>query len=519
MRNISLKLPAVILLSIGAFLRLYKLGYSNLQGDEVKAMGFLTGEKDFYTFLLNNSKGPGQYIITRFTYLFAQNLERQEFLFRLPFALAGIGVLLVIYLTVRKYFSNGAAIISLLLLSNTGLLIAFSRLTQYQSFVMLASAISYLFINHYLKNNAPKVLFLAGIAGSIGLLFHFDALSFIIPIGIFLIIKKNLSGLKYYLLGLVPSFLFYIPYVLTETFRSTLKYIIFDRSISYFHFDPVYYSLKLLSLYNSREYIIVLIFGFIVIMYQILKSSKIPGKLLGLFFAAILVSRFLIQTQRRELALLSLCIGVIMLIITVVSQTQKSRHSNLKLYNTFWFLISFSVYFLFLSKPLTHIYNFVIPMSILISIELYEIYSKNKILIILFLAVSFISSSSFNFQAFIDTSKEYPWESKNYIFGSMYQGITEGEVVRGIFGFSYYRSLEQIPVEIEKINNKGLEIKNYYSNEELAELGFYLQGYNWTTQTPYFYINVHNTNDKNIPEKFNFEPVSRTKNFEIYLVN
>ena len=86
--------------------------------------------------------------------------------------------------------------------------------------------------------------------------------------------------------------------------------------------------------------------------------------------------------------------------------------------------------------------------------------------------VTIVSLISFNYVAYIENKSEYPWNKKQYVFGKMYTGISEGEIVRGIFGFPYYRNLDGLNGSISSIIQKD-ETPILYFNIKDSRFNFY----------------------------------------------
>jgi len=82
-------LPVIFLAFVTLWLRLVNLGYSNYQGDEIKALSLPTPGQNLVDFIFQQRKGPTQFIITYLIKLVNPTFTN-EFLARLPFALAGI---------------------------------------------------------------------------------------------------------------------------------------------------------------------------------------------------------------------------------------------------------------------------------------------------------------------------------------------------------------------------------------------------------------------------------------------
>lgn len=124
------------LLLLGGWFRLRQLGYSEFQGDEARAMlmaGHLMAARDAGILLLHK-KGPLELLLP------AAGLKRGDLgegTARLPFALASLAALAGIQALGRRLWGSRAALITLALAAVDGYLIAFGRIVQYQSLVLL----------------------------------------------------------------------------------------------------------------------------------------------------------------------------------------------------------------------------------------------------------------------------------------------------------------------------------------------------------------------------------------------
>ncbi len=466
----KLHLDYILLSSIfivAAYFRFASLGYSDLQGDEAKIFLYRSST-NFLDFLFANSKGPGQYLIVRFTELISPNSIDTEFLYRLPFALAGFFSVYLFYHISKKFFNFETGINVLLIASINSFFIAFSRIVQYQSFNILLGLLSTLFFLNFLKNNSRNNLFLSSLFSAIGILFHYDALGFIIPQIILIFLTQNKAkNYLIYLGGFAVSLIFYIPYVLSEKFPETLNYILKERTITNFSYDSVLYSLKLSTLYFPKEYLII-VFALVALSLWNLKISKmLHYKVIMAGLLILLVARYMVGHPYKPFILLSTILGLTILFVIFINKELQIT----KKYFFIWFIFTFITYILVINKPLTHIYNIFIPLTFLAGLQLNEV--KNKYLKYGALSILFLSGASFNYQAYIENKVEYPWQSENYIFGNMYDGVSEGEVVRGIFGFPYYRGLDNLDNDLSLLIDKNTS-PIFYANIKLSRLDFYL---------------------------------------------
>ena len=79
-------LPTIFLALATLWLRLRHLGYSDYQGDEIKALFRIAEGQSVSEFLLTQRKGPVQFIVTYLLQIFDPSYESRLFI-RLPFAI------------------------------------------------------------------------------------------------------------------------------------------------------------------------------------------------------------------------------------------------------------------------------------------------------------------------------------------------------------------------------------------------------------------------------------------------
>lgn len=468
------KVILLFILTISIFFRLANLGYSNFQGDEVSAQNFLFGEQPLKDFLLTRGIPPGQYLVSLVANNVFQNTD-PHFRVRLPFSLAGIGVLIFIFILQKE-----KSIIALTLCGLSGLLIAFSRIVQYQSFIMLFGIANIFLINKYTEEKRDVYIFGASIISAVAILFHYDSLSYIIPISLFLLLNKDFKGLFKYIVPIIlMSSFFYIPFISRAEFLKTWGYLTKKRISSNLSYDALKYSTLILSIYHSREYLVVL--GASILLYVItkMKTSSKTERLLITTNVILILARTLLGVRNNFLMYSSVVAFITYILIYI-----KDRFNTKDFILTeLWFFISFLFYGLVFQMPLTHIYTFLLPLFIVISQTLH----KNRVLTISLILLT-ISSISFNYQAFLNTESEYPWQTKNYLFGSMPKAISEGKKISGIFGFPYYRDWQEIERVGKDLKKQGKI--NYYSNEKYRISKYYLQGIRWDSEYPDYYIHI-----------------------------
>jgi len=167
------------LLSVVAFaLRMSELGYSDLQGDETKALCRISdfdSMSQFAKFLLGQRKGPIQFLVTCASGALDPTFS-SELALRLPFAIANLAAVACFFMLVYRLFNINAAIYSSFLLATNGIFVAFGRIVQYQSFAILGGVAGILGLLMAVQDARWRVsgLYIGFTAAAIGLLAHFD---------------------------------------------------------------------------------------------------------------------------------------------------------------------------------------------------------------------------------------------------------------------------------------------------------------------------------------------------------
>jgi uncharacterized membrane protein len=181
------KLAAIelgLLLAAAITLRFANLGYSNLQGDEIKALcypGHFTSVVKLIAFLLTQRRGPVEFLVTCAVGLIDPSFS-SELLLRLPFAFANLLGIACLFGLAWILFNRQTAVYAGFLLAANGLFVAFGRIVQYQSFVILGVSAALLGMTLAVERDRWRVpgLYLGFVAAACALLVHFDA-GFVLP--------------------------------------------------------------------------------------------------------------------------------------------------------------------------------------------------------------------------------------------------------------------------------------------------------------------------------------------------
>lgn len=251
--------------AVAAFLSFTHLAFADYWGDEMN--GLLRAVSiDFYhgEAIFEHTKGPVEVLLPAAFGLLTDHFE--PFTLRFPFALAFVAGIGGFFLLVRRLFDETVALAAALLLAINGLHLAFGRMVQYQSIVLLTSNLALLLTYHYIRHERRRALALAILLVALGLLAHYDTLLTLPPMAflVWLRLRWNPAAWRQAapeLLGagallLVTTLAFYLPYILTPQADETSSYLarrIAEGGLINNNFDDLY----LFSvMYNSRYYML-----------------------------------------------------------------------------------------------------------------------------------------------------------------------------------------------------------------------------------------------------------------------
>jgi len=426
MKNRGTVVLFLLLIVATLWLRIACLGYSNFQGDEIKAMFRPQDGENIKDFLFSQRKGPVQFLITGI-YSVIDPLFSSEFFLRFPFALSGIFSVLVFYGLVRLYFGTTIAICASFLMATNGLFVAFGRIVQYQSITILCSLLCLYFLSSAMKGERWRVpaLYAGLLSASVGILSHFDGI-FIIPPTVYLLCKlykqskkpPGLPGLRRHIfyavaLATLPVLIFYIPYVIYVTYD---RIVYWSERIS----GPPSHSMTSFQFYNP---------------------------IIGIHVYGVLL---------------------------VLSLFRIKQHKDAFLF-VLWLLPPFIFMEFVMQSPRTHIYTYLLPSFVFaaMGIETIEIgirrfFSKKSVTIVhIACSVLFLFLFSVSHTLFVDHQKEYPWTDKDF-----FRWKLRGHYMEGIMGFPYNRQWREIG-HFFSDNYKSKE-QFYATNEKHIISSFYL---------------------------------------------
>jgi len=418
----------ITVLILGGILRFVNLGHSDFQGDEIKALYLPEEGQEVTDYLIDQRKGPLQFTIT-YLLKFADPLYQNQFLIRLPFAIAGFISIYYFYKLIKDMFGKKAAFYASFLFATNGFLIAFSRIVQYQSFVIMFMIGALYFLR-------KKNIYMGLIFWALSVLAHYDGL-FIFPLAFYYIYqylvelngtKLKINGkhfLHFFIAGIISLALlasFYIPFI--QNISSNTQSYWLGR-ITGEASDKISSSMYLFTVYQPiyviHIYLALFTLGISTIIAQFIKSNKYTKKI---GFINKLIKNFPTFENSKEL----IATGI-------------------------WFLIAIIVMEVLIYIPGTHIYVYIIPATIFCALGIILIETLlNKIIKIKNIAVMGIGII-FTFIAlqmyalFIDNNQEYPWEEEKFLIWTFPRPTPAYHL--SMFGFPYFRNWEGLKEFIE----------------------------------------------------------------------
>jgi hypothetical protein len=449
-------LSAILLLALA--LRLVNMGYKELQGDEgvimVRAASALTGDN---AELFLHQKGPMEILLPMATW--SQTGMIEDFWARLPFVWAGLLVVLAIYWLGRTWFQENVGLVAALLLAVNGFGIAFGRIIQYQSIVMLFGALALMTAWRYRQQSRRIDLLLCATFTGAALLAHYDALLVVPAIAWILAGKVKNEGsinvgdwISSVLLGLAIVAVFYIPYALSPSFGKTVSYLLSDR-VGTIDSSPESIGSwaevwRMSTFYNSTWYI------------------------LGLLVLIIFGLWFLLRERRQFTAVL-------------------------------YFAVPFLFYTFIVEDPRTHVYTF-FPGAVLLAgvgtVAIWDRLRKSENQLISYSGASIFGIwllvvAIYPYLMFVSTEPERQrtWQ-ENKPWPNLYPVTWDEPPQYGLFGFPHqagWRAVSDIlsPDDYPYASNEEEEITNWYMAQSerthCEDFGSFLLAANAQDEVPY----------------------------------
>ncbi len=441
--------PLLFLVFVTLWLRLANLGYSDYQGDEIKALWRPGAGQSTIDFLYSQKKGPIQFFVTYLVRFFDPSFSN-ELLQRLPFALAGILAIYFFYRLLKMHYGKKVALYASLLLSLNGIFIGLMRIIQYQPFVILFTILALYCFSLALDNERWRIrgIYLGVFFWTASLFTHYDGV-FIAPFAFYLLIRWYAQNqdmpagvrLRHLILPFAVSGLllaiYFIPYLIT--LPENIK---------------VYWTQRITGegSTDKRERSSVLNF-------------ELYNPLISIYIYPILAALSLPRIRKTYPLIL-------------------------------WFalpaaLLEFAIY-----DPGTHIYTYLMPAIILLAFGLEFLESAvtrllgalwGRWLAIAGISLLFLSLAGIAHLIFVDHTPEYPYEKRGILFWTIGGGEKVRDYKLWTFGFPYNRRWEEIGEFVTSTENNG-----YYVTNENVSISVYYIPLKYFVERAGHYIYIHN---------------------------
>ncbi len=442
-------IPVLFLIFITLWLRLANLGYSDYQGDEIKAMWRPAPGQSALEFLYTQKKGPTEFLVS-YLVKFIDPSYSNEFLLRLPFALAGILAVYFFYRLVSLHFGQKIALYSALLLSINGIFVGLMRIVQYQPFVILFSMLTLYSFSLAIEQPKWRIrgIYLGVLFWTAALFSHYDGI-FIAPFAIYLLVRwyqhnadlpsgvrlKHL-GIPFVIAALVLA-IYFVPYLLS--LPSNIKDYWTERFTGEGGTDKrLRSSLLNFELYNPI---------FTIFIYAVFGLLSLPK----------------IKTTYPLIL---------------------------------WFAVPWAAFELIIFDPGTHIYTYIIPGIILIAFGIVVLEGLlvsflgavwGRRLNILWAALLFVWLAGISHLIFVDHTPEYPFEKRRILFWTIGGPGPVRDYKLWTFGFPYNRRWEDIREFVTTTENDG-----YYATNENVSISVYYVPFTYFVERAGHYIYIHN---------------------------
>lgn len=466
----------ITVLVVAGILRFTNLGYSNYQGDEIKAL-YLPGQNEsFFEFLMDQRKGPIQFLIT-FLLKFINPTYENELLLRIPFALAGFFAIFFFFKLVEMHFSKKIAFYSSLFFATNGFFIALSRIVQYQSFVIFFMILALYYLTLAIRKDEFKIkgIYWGLIFWALSILSHYDGI-FIAPFAFYLVYKWFRDATKQQRLHLLKSTglaglfgaSFYVPFILSISEKTQEYWLgritgdVSQKLSSSRYLFTVYQPIYAIHIYTAL-FILGIGFIFLGLFSKYIRNMDNLPKFIQRFFTHTTDLMQLIQKRK-------------FFVFSILA----------------WILVALAFFEGLVYIPGTHIYTYLVPMFIILAFGLVTLESAVfKIfeypLVVGFNTLGIIAIFGFLFlqshTIYVNNSKEYPWEQEQFLAWTLPMPTPIYHL--SMFGFPYYRNWEGIGDFISQFPEVGA-----YSTNERKSIARYYIPLEKDTEKAGFFVHV-----------------------------
>ena len=501
--------PRGQMLAVGALalvavtLRLWNLGYSEFQGDEVKvlqkAAALIIGRDEA---LFVHKKGPAEILLS--THAYAASRLTTEFAARFPFALASTLGALGIYAVGSRGQSHRAGWWAFLFVTVNGFFVAFARIVQYQSLILLFGTAGILCALRFGERGRRSDLWACALLLACGLLAHSDGAFAVAPAAWIILaayrrrsaplreVARDLAGPVLGAAALLA--LFYVPFVLHPHFETAQEYIL--RRAGRPPYNNLEHILTIGSVYNASYYLGLLAMGMLGITAARL-SRLAPPRLTA--------ARWLLPTGfAAALAALALWPGLlaiggsdytgIVFAVPLALALAAPGRSDAWRGAMLWFAVPFLVFGFVFGDPRTHVYTVFPGAALLLGMELdhLAVWRPRPARVAQTLAgATLLVSLAYLLIVFVSHTPEYRRTYPEHRLRLFWVPYGDEFPSVGLFGFPYRAGWKVIGT----LYDQGVLAGHYYSNETAHITSWYTRDRHRCASLPRYYFIARNVQD------------------------
>ena len=485
-----------LLLLLGAGLRLIHLGYSEFQGDEVavmqKAAAAIDGRDDA---LFLHKKGPAEILLPLSGY--ALTGRSNEFAARLPFSLASLVGLAALYALARRWFGERSALWGALFWALCGFAVAFGRIVQYQSLVLMFGALTLLALTRRRCLPSRTLAAVAGAFAALGLWAHSDAVFVLLPALLWLLWsvrgERPLARLWYavwpgLLSGGLLLALFYLPFALHPHFSATVAYLQ-SRGGAQPPYNNLAAAFDLFTVYHAVYYLAALI------LLPLIALGRVKGRARGavwtLAAAALLawLAATLLLTGRAQATALALGSLLLLLALGLARESAPWRIA------VAWMGLPLLLYLFGFRDPRTHLYVLFPALCLLAGAELAALLDRpwrKRWIVLAPTAALLLLSGVYLAVIYLDHSPEYKRSYPRHRLALFWTPYGEAMPEQGLFGFPYRVGWKVIGA----LYHDGVLRGDLGSNEEAHIVRWYTRGVAANSSQPHYYVIARDVQDE-----------------------
>jgi len=355
----------VLLVIVGAFFRFSNLGYSEFQGDEGRAMlraAEVVQGQDQVLFL--HKKGPVEILMPAAFYALAGRIDERTA--RFPFALANLAALVALFVLGRRAFDWRVGLLAMALVVIDGYWVAFARIVQYQSVVLLTTLLTLFCVYRAYQSRhlRRRYLMVAAVLAGVGLLAHYEGF-FALPAATYLIwatLRRESARPRKVVRLLAPPTLlggaiagaFYVPFILHPHFATTATYLSEKRVGGTPLYNNIVDFFNRASFYNASYYVMFLgVLLAVGAFALLLRAAKTSRQRVGVGLLAIVWMTVLFFPQCWQIG--SVNLSVVVFLATLAALLVVPASTELRLLQI-WFGVAALFYFFLMLKVHTHYY-------------------------------------------------------------------------------------------------------------------------------------------------------------------